>query len=235
MSTQSVQIVTFDYGASLSSVTLRNKSTDVLVATADSCAEVTADSGLYLAVFGGVSVIPTGDYRLRAVIGGKPLNRYVTLAGVDTEVAVAASEPTAVLDSASQGDWTAEEKAQIRHQLGIDGTATAPTAPVTDPVVITPSDTGKTTLYALCVDRRGAAKSGVVVHCWLAGTRPAGSGIIADNLAETFTSGVNGVVQIPDRMLGFSYAVSVNSAENPVIVRISPNAGGTTAIPDLIS
>lgn len=133
------------------------------------------------------------------------------------------------------GDWTNTEKAQIRYQLGIDGTATAPTAPVTDPVVITPSDTGKTTLYALCVDRRGAAKSGVVVHCWLAGTRPAGSGIIADNLAETFTSGVNGVVQIPDRMLGFSYAVSVNSAENPVIVRISPNAGGTTAIPDLIS
>lgn len=133
------------------------------------------------------------------------------------------------------GDWTNDEKAQIRYQLGIDGTATAPTAPVTDPVVITPSDTGKTTLYALCVDRRGAAKSGVVVHCWLAGTRPAGSGIIADNLAETFTSGVNGVVQIPDRMLGFSYAVSVNSAENPVIVRISPNAGGTTAIPDLIS
>lgn len=100
MTTQSVQIVTFDYGASLSSVTLRNKSTDVLVATADTCAEVTADSGLYLAVFGEASVIPAGDYRLRAVIGGKPLNRYVTLTGVDNEVAVSTSEPTAELDSA---------------------------------------------------------------------------------------------------------------------------------------
>ena len=94
--------MTFDYGASLSSTTLRNRSTDVLVATADSCAEVTADSGLYLAVFSEVSVIPAGEYRLRAVINGKPLNRYVKLIGVDGEVAISRNDATAVLDSAAQ-------------------------------------------------------------------------------------------------------------------------------------
>ena len=101
MTTQSIQIVTYDYGASLSSVTLRNLSTDVLVATADSCAEVTADSGLYLAVFGETSVIAAGEYRLRAVIGGKPLNRYVTLTGVDGEVAISRSEPTSDVSGGS--------------------------------------------------------------------------------------------------------------------------------------
>lgn len=132
-------------------------------------------------------------------------------------------------------DWTADERAQIRHQLGIDGTATAPTAPVTSPVVIVPSGAGKTTCYALCVDRRGDPKAGVAVHCWLAKTRPAGLGIIADDLVEVFTSGGNGVVQVPDRMLGFSYAFAIGGTANPIVVRISPTAGETTAIPDLIS
>ena len=143
-------------------------------------------------------------------------------------------DATAVLDSAGS-DWTAEERAQIRYQLGIDGTATAPTAPVTSPVVIVPSGAGKTTCYALCVDRRGDPKEGVAVYCWLAKTRPAGAGIIADDLVEVFTSGENGVVQIPDRMKGFAYAFAIGGTANPIIFPISATAGETTPIPDLIS
>ena len=99
--TQTIHIQTYDYGASLSSATLRVVSTDVLVATADSVNEVTADSGLYAAVFGEVSVIAAGEYRLRAFISGKPINRYVTLAGTNNEVVEARSERLAVLDPAS--------------------------------------------------------------------------------------------------------------------------------------
>ena len=101
MTTQTVHIQTYDYGASLSSATLRVVSTDVLVATADTVNEVTADSGLYAAVFGEVLVIAAGEYRLRAIVSGKPINRYVTLAGTDGEIVQARNERLAVLDSAA--------------------------------------------------------------------------------------------------------------------------------------
>jgi hypothetical protein len=100
MTTQTVHIHTYDYGASLSSATLRNVADDTLVATADTVNEVTADSGLYAAVFGETSVIAAGEYRLRAIVSGKPINRYVTLAGTNNEVVEARSERAAVLDSA---------------------------------------------------------------------------------------------------------------------------------------
>jgi len=99
--TQTVHIQTYDYGASLSSATLRVVSTDVLVATADTVNGVTADSGLYAAVFGETAVIAAGEYRLRAIVSGKPINRYVTLAGTDGEIVEARNERLAVLDSAS--------------------------------------------------------------------------------------------------------------------------------------
>lgn len=93
MTTQTVQLVTFDYGPSLSSVTLRSLSNDSIVATADTCNELSADSGVYAAVFGETSVIPAGTYRLRAVVSGAPINRYVTLAGVDGEVVQSSGSP----------------------------------------------------------------------------------------------------------------------------------------------
>ena len=86
MTTQTIHIQTYEYGASLTSATLRAIDTDTLVATADTVNEVTADSGLYAVVFGEVAAIAAGTYRLRAVAGGQPINRYVTLAGVDAEV-----------------------------------------------------------------------------------------------------------------------------------------------------
>lgn len=99
MTTQTVLIRTFDHGASLTSATLRHATTDGLVATADSVNEVTADSGVYAAVFGEASVIAAGTYALRAVAGGQPINRFVTLSGTDNEVVNSRVERAAELDS----------------------------------------------------------------------------------------------------------------------------------------
>jgi len=101
MTTLTVHLHTYDYGASLTSATLRIVADDTLVATADSVNEVTTNSGLYAAVFDEVAVIAAGEYRLRAVISGKPINRYVTLAGTDGEIVEARNERLVVLDSAS--------------------------------------------------------------------------------------------------------------------------------------
>jgi hypothetical protein len=89
MTTQTVLLQTQDYGASLTSATLRNITTDTLEKTADSANEVTADGGLYALVFGEATVIPAGWYRVRAIIAGLPILRYVYLTGVDTETAYA--------------------------------------------------------------------------------------------------------------------------------------------------
>jgi len=95
---QKVQIVTFDQGPSLSDVTVKSLLTDSTVTggTADSCPEIATDAGVYVAEFvnaDAAALIPAGTYRLRAVIGGAPLNRYVTLKGVDGEVAYSTDVP----------------------------------------------------------------------------------------------------------------------------------------------
>jgi hypothetical protein len=107
MTIQYVQIQTYDFGASLSDVTLRNPLTDAVVATADSCPELSADSGIYRAEFDETSVIAAGLYRLRAVVSGSPLNRWVTLTGVDAELAYSRMERAVELDSATIDDITA--------------------------------------------------------------------------------------------------------------------------------
>ena len=101
MTIQYVQIQTYDFGASLSDVTLRNPLTDAVVATADTCPELSTDSGIYRAEFDETSVIAAGLYRLRAVVSGSPLNRWVTLTGVDAELAYSRMERAAELDSAT--------------------------------------------------------------------------------------------------------------------------------------
>jgi hypothetical protein len=96
MTMQHVQIQTYDFGATLSPVTLRNPTTDAVIATADTCEEIGTDAGVYLATFDETSVIAAGQYRLRAVVSGSPINRWVTLAGVDAEVAFATMERAAI-------------------------------------------------------------------------------------------------------------------------------------------
>lgn len=100
---QTVQISTYDYGASLTDVRVRDLVTDAEVRVAASANEISTDAGIYLAVFThATTVIAAGDYLIRAVISGRPLNMYVTFAGVDGEVVTARNERVAVLDSATQ-------------------------------------------------------------------------------------------------------------------------------------
>lgn len=102
MTTQSVIITTYSYGATPLSATLRNADTDALVATADSVTETSSSSGIYVAVFGEASVIAAGVYRLRAVAAALPINRYVTLTGVDAEIATSRSDRHAELDTTTR-------------------------------------------------------------------------------------------------------------------------------------
>jgi len=127
MTTQTVQIHTYDYGASLSSDTIRSIADDTLVATADSVNELTADSGLYAAVFEEASVIAAGTYRLRAVVSGQPINRYVTLAGTNNEVVQSRSERLAVLDSDAQAMVTAFNAMRSGNVFTAPALANAPT------------------------------------------------------------------------------------------------------------
>jgi hypothetical protein len=92
MTTQTAIIITQDYGASLSTPTLRNYLTDTLIVAADSANEVTADSGRYALVFDETSVHAAGWYGLRAFVSGAPINRFVYFTGVDGETAIAVSD-----------------------------------------------------------------------------------------------------------------------------------------------
>lgn len=101
---QKVHIDTNDYGASLTLPTLANLTTGATIAdgTAASCNEQTAHSGVYIADFVGASslnLIPAGTYRILTSVSGAPLKRFVTLTGVDGEVAYARTDATAELDS----------------------------------------------------------------------------------------------------------------------------------------
>jgi hypothetical protein len=134
MTIQYVQIQTYDFGATLSDVTLRNPLTDAVIATADSCSELSADSGIYRAEFDETSVIAAGVYRLRAVVSGSPLNRWVTLTGEDAELAYSRMERAAELDADASGKL-ARIEAVVSGTLSGAGTATeifvGPSATVT--------------------------------------------------------------------------------------------------------
>lgn len=104
MTTQSVIITTYSYGATPLSATLRNADTDALIATADTVTETSSGSGIYVAAFGEVSVITAGVYRIRAVASGSPINRYVTLTGVNLEVATSRSDRDAAGGGGGAGD-----------------------------------------------------------------------------------------------------------------------------------
>jgi hypothetical protein len=92
MTTQTAIIITQDYGASLSTPTLRHHLTDTLIVAADSANEVTADSGRYALVFTESAVHAAGWYGLRAFVSGAPINRFVYFTGVDGETAIAVTD-----------------------------------------------------------------------------------------------------------------------------------------------
>lgn len=295
MTTQTALIDTRDYGASLTSATLRAVTTDTLVATADSVNEVTADSGLYAAVFGEASVIAAGTYRLRAIISGQPITRYVTFAGTDGEVVQSRSERVAELDSSltaqlqaiedntdaangyltsllsritsgvsqmwqdciamitgsgtadagwdaaalsrapsgsSTGDWTSEEKGQIRYRLGIDGTATAPTDPEADPIVITPA-TGIMTTGYLITRVQGVATAGITIRYQQAEEPSGDRGSSYDDKVYSAVSNSEGIAEL-SLVKGGLYYIWRSAAARPMSLKAYRVLNADGSIPDEI-
>lgn len=255
MTTQTIQIVSFDYGASLSSVTLRSLTDDSIVATADTCNEVSADAGVYAAVFGESSVIPSGNYRLRAVVSGAPLNRYVTLAGTDGEVVQSSSVPPGQgLTTAQAAQLTATKTAvdalsvalagstpveptgtNIRDQLQEIYDGLFPADPDIEPVVITPGAGDITTGWMVCLDETGEAEKDVSVYCQMSDVPSSETGFAHSSRIQTATSAANGVVEF-SLVKGASYffwrgKASPNGTLDPVA--IPSDAGSTYELPSI--
>ena len=101
MAEQTAQVTTYPYGASLPAVKLRHPTTDVEIAAAAESPEVTANSGIYNCVFDEDALL-VGTYRLRSVISGLPLNRWVTFAGIADEIVIASESYPTPTDPAVQ-------------------------------------------------------------------------------------------------------------------------------------
>jgi len=102
MTTQTIQLDLYDYGASSGTITVRDPSNLSLIDTADSVTKNSNWSSRYDAVFARVSVLPAGVYPIGVSFNGIPFLMYVTLTGVDGEVAVARMEKAVELDSATR-------------------------------------------------------------------------------------------------------------------------------------
>lgn len=236
MTIQTALLDTFDYGAALDSATARAVTTDNLTATATSTNRVTgAGSGLYAVVFDLASVI-SGPLRIRAVVGGQPITRYVTFAGVDGEMVQTRREVNAELDSTtiqSVRDWSDTEKAQIRYRLGLDGTATAPSDPDGETITIDPGSGNITTGYATCLTPEGSAQSGVKVYAQLIEAASSSTGFAFDASQSSVVSASNGVAQMP-LIKGATYLIWRGKQDTGRTITVPSDAGSTYALPSLV-
>jgi hypothetical protein len=102
MTTQTVLLDLFDYGASPVTVTVHDPDTMTLTDTADTVTQNGVNGCRYAAVFTRVSVLAGGLYAVGVEVNGIPGILYCTLAGTDGETVVARAERASVLDSATQ-------------------------------------------------------------------------------------------------------------------------------------
>lgn len=100
MTTQTVLLDLYDYGASTVTVTVNDPDTLVLTDTADSVTKNGVIGSRYSAVFTRVSVLPAGLYAVGITVNGIPGLLYCTLAGTNNETVSARLERAAVLDAA---------------------------------------------------------------------------------------------------------------------------------------
>lgn len=136
--------------------------------------------------------------------------------------------------SGGETDWTSTERAQIRYRLGLDGTATAPTDPDTDPIVITPGTGDITTGWLVCLDNEGQPEADVKVYARIAELPTDETGFAHSAKTQEATSSDTGVVEFP-MIKGASYAVwrgrSNASGIDPVL--IPADAGSTYELPSI--
>ena len=101
MTTQIVNVDAFGYTGTFGAKLRDPDTIATLVATADTVAASGTIASRFVCTFGEVSVIAAGEYLLEFVVNGTSYILYVTLTGVDGEVALARSERAVVLDSAT--------------------------------------------------------------------------------------------------------------------------------------
>jgi hypothetical protein len=92
MTTQTLLLDIFDYGAAPVTVTLHNPDTMVLADTADTVTQNGVNGCRYVAVFTRVSVLSAGVYAVGIEVNGIPGLLYCTLTGVDGETAIVRGE-----------------------------------------------------------------------------------------------------------------------------------------------
>jgi hypothetical protein len=102
MTTQTVNIDAFGYSGTFGAKLRDPDTIATLVATADTVVASGTIASRFVCTFGEVAVIAAGVYLLEFVVNGVSSILYVTLTGVDGEVALARLERAAALDSATQ-------------------------------------------------------------------------------------------------------------------------------------
>jgi hypothetical protein len=101
MTTQTVNIDAFGYSGTFGAKLRDPDTIATLVATADTVVASGTIASRFVCTFGEVAVIAAGVYLLEFVVNGVSSILYVTLTGVDGEVALARLERAAALDSAT--------------------------------------------------------------------------------------------------------------------------------------
>lgn len=113
----------------------------------------------------------------------------------------------------SSGDWTDGEKAQIRYRLAIDGTATAPTEPEAEPIVVTPA-TGIMTTGWLVTRVNGVPTAGIKIYYQHVQEPTADRGSSYDDTIYSSTSNSEGIAEL-SLVKGGLYYIWRSSATRP--------------------
>jgi len=91
--------------------------------------------------------------------------------------------------------WTDEEREQIRYRLGLNGTATAPTDPTPDPIVVTPGTGNSTTGYYTVLDSNLDPEPGVTVYAKMLDAYDTDTGFIYSGDVMSSVSDAYGVCE----------------------------------------
>lgn len=129
-------------------------------------------------------------------------------------------------------DWTDEEKAQIRYRLGLNGTATAPTEPVPDPIVITPGSDNITTAW-LVTRVAGVATAGITIRYQQIQEPDDDTGSSYDSTIYEVESGANFAAEMPMVRGGYYYAWRGpgKRPDTAQLLLIPADAGATYELP----
>lgn len=109
-----------------------------------------------------------------------------------------------------------------------------PEDPEAPSLVITPGVLNETTGWAVVRNADNSPAANVQVFAWLVRDPPRTTGEIVSLEVRTFLSAVNGVVQIPNLVKGYTYNFAAGTMDRPARFTVRANAEPTTPIPTLV-